>query len=185
MAGQEPILEGMAGRYASALFELARDSNALDQVGSDLKALSSFIAESDDLTRLVRSPVFGASEQQKAMSEILKRMNAHGLTQKFMGLVIQNRRLFAVTDMIKAYQVILADHRGEMTADVIAAQPLGDSQVASLKQTLKQTYAREVSLDVSVDDTLIGGLIVKVGSRMVDYSLKTKLDNLRIAMKEA
>ncbi len=185
MAGEEPIVAGMAGRYATALFDLARDSNALDPVAKDLAALRELIQGSDDLRRLVRSPVFSAEEQTGAMNAILDRLSVHELTRKFVGLVAKNRRLFALQDMTRAYATLLAKHRGEMTATVTSAHPLTDEQVSALKATLKQSFKLDVNLTTDVDPHLMGGLVVKVGSRMIDTSLKTKLDNLQLAMKEA
>ena len=185
MAGEEPIVAGMAGRYATALFELAQESNALDPVAKDLAAVRELIDGSADMQRLVRSPVFSADEQTAAIGAIMQKLGAHELTRKFVGLVARNRRLFALRDMTRAYQALLAKHRGEMTATVTSAHQLTDAQVTSLKATLKQSFKLDVNLTSEVDPDLLGGLVVKVGSRMIDTSLKTKLDNLQLAMKEA
>jgi F-type H+-transporting ATPase subunit delta len=185
VTGQEPIVAGMAGRYATALFELAQNEGAIQSVEQDLQNLESLVATSADLLRLIRSPVFSAAEQADAIGAVLEKMGVQPLTAKFVGLVAKNRRLFALRDMIKAYLILTADHRGEMTAEVTSSHALSDTQVTELRQTLHQKYARDVNLKATVDESLLGGLIVKVGSRMVDTSLKTKLNNLRIAMKEA
>ncbi len=185
VAGEEPIVAGMAGRYATALFDLAQEANALDAVAKDLNSLRGLIDGSDDMKRLVRSPVFTADEQTGAINAILDRLSVHALTRKFVGLVAKNRRLFALRDMARAYAALLAKHRGEMTATVTSAHPLSDAQVTSLKATLKQSFKLDVNLTTDVDPALLGGLVVKVGSRMIDTSLKTKLDNLQLAMKEA
>ncbi len=185
MAGEEPIVAGMAGRYATALFELAQEGNALDAVAKDLASIRELIDGSEDMKRLVRSPVFSADEQTNAINAILDKLSAHALTRKFVGLVAKNRRLFALRDMTRAFAAQLAKHRGEMTATVTSAHPLSDGQVNALKATLKQSFKLDVNLTSEVDADLLGGLVVKVGSRMIDTSLKTKLDNLQLAMKEA
>ena len=175
----------MAGRYATALFELAEAQGALDAVAADLRAIGKMLNESSDLTRLVRSPVFSAEEQGRAFAAVLDKAGAAPLVKNFVGLVIRNRRLFALADMIAGYTAILARHRGEMTADVTSAHPLNDAQVARLKASLKTATGKDVQIDTRVDASLLGGLVVKVGSRMIDSSLKTKLNSLQIAMKEA
>jgi F-type H+-transporting ATPase subunit delta len=176
----------MAGRYAGALFELARESKAIDAVKSDLDRFDGLLNESADLKRLVRSPVFGADEQLKALSVILERAGIGGLAANFLRVVTTNRRLFAVRDMIRAYRALVARHRGEVTAEVTVAEPLNDSNLGALKDALKNvTGGKEIDLDVQVDPAIIGGLIVKVGSRMVDTSLRTKLNAIKFAMKEA
>lgn len=184
MAGEEPIVSGMAGRYATALFELARDENAVDQVLGELDRFDALIAESADLLRLVRSPVFGAEEQQKALAAVLDRAGISGLAVKFLRLVTANRRLFAVRDMIRALRALVARHKGEVTAQVTVAETLADRHVAALKDALKSVTGKDVTLDVRVDAAIIGGLVVKIGSRMVDASLKTKLNSIKHAMKE-
>lgn len=184
MAGEEPIVSGMAGRYATALFELAREENAIDQVMAELDRFDALIAESSDLLRLVRSPVFGAEEQQKALAAVLDRAGISGIAVNFLRLVTANRRLFAVRDMIRALRVLVARHKGEVTAQVTVAEPLADRHVSALKDALKSVTGKDVTLDVRVDAAIIGGLVVKIGSRMVDASLKTKLNSIKHAMKE-
>jgi F-type H+-transporting ATPase subunit delta len=181
----EHHVSGMAGRYATALFELAESEGQLDAVASDLARIQSLLNGSDDLRRVVLSPVFGADEQGKAFAAILDRAGVKGLVANFTGLVIRNRRLFALPDMITGFNRLLAVKRGEMSADVTSAHPLSDAQLASLKQSLKTATGRDVQINAKVDAGLLGGLIVKVGSRMIDSSLKTKLSSLKIAMKEA
>jgi len=184
VAGEEPIVSGMAGRYATALFELAREENAIDQVMAELDRFDALIAESSDLLRLVRSPVFGAEEQQKALAAVLDRAGISGIAVNFLRLVTANRRLFAVRDMIRALRVLVARHKGEVTAQVTVAEPLADRHVSALKDALKSVTGKDVTLDVRVDAAIIGGLVVKIGSRMVDASLKTKLNSIKHAMKE-
>lgn len=175
----------MAGRYATALFELADSASSLDATAADLGRIASLINESDDLRRLVVSPVFGADDQARAFSAVLDRVGIKGLVANFVGLVIQNRRLFALPDMIRGFNALLAAKRGEVTADVTSAHPLNDAQIQSLKASLKTATGRDVTLNTKVDASLLGGLVVKVGSRMIDSSLKTKLTSLKLAMKEA
>jgi len=175
----------MASRYATALFELAEGAKSLDATASDLANVSALINESDDLRRLVLSPVFSADEQARAFAAVLERAGIKGLVANFIGLVIHNRRLFALPDMIRGFNAMLAAKRGEMTADVTSAHALNDSQIQSLKASLKSATGRDVQINANVDASLLGGLVVKVGSRMIDSSLKTKLNSLKLAMKEA
>ena len=186
MAGEEPLISGMAGRYAGALFELALDNKTVDAVRSDLDRFDGLIAESADLARLVRSPVFGADEQLRALSAILEKAGIGGIAANFLRVVTTNRRLFAVRDMIRAYRALVARHRGEVSAQITVAEPLNDNNVNALKDALKTvTGGKDIDLDVRVDPAIIGGLVVKVGSRMVDSSLRTKLNAIKFAMKEA
>jgi F-type H+-transporting ATPase subunit delta len=186
VAGEEPIISGMAGRYASALFELALDDKAVDPVKQDLERFDALIAESADLRRLVRSPVFGADEQLKALQTILDKAGIKGLTANFLRVITTNRRLFAVRDMIRGYRALVAEHKGEVVAQVTVAETLNDKNLDALKSALKSvTGGKDIDLEVKVEPAIIGGLIVKVGSRMVDSSLRTKLTALKFAMKEA
>ena len=186
MAGEDPLTSGMAGRYAHALFELALEEKATDAVKSDLDQFDKLIDESPDLLRLVRSPVFGAEEQLKALTAILDKAGIKGLAANFLRVITTNRRLFAVRDMIRAYRALVARHKGEVTAQVTVAEQLNDKNVDALKGALKSiTGGKDVDLDVKVDPAIIGGLVVKVGSRMVDSSLRTKLNAIKLAMKEA
>jgi F-type H+-transporting ATPase subunit delta len=184
VAGEEPIISGMAGRYATALFELALDNKAVDAVKADLDRFDALVAESDDLRRLVRSPVFAADAQGKALGAVLDRAGIGGLTAQFLKVVTANRRLFAVRDMIRAYRALVARHRGEVTAQVTVAEPLNEAHRAAITDALKSVTGKEVGLDVRVDPAIIGGLVVKLGSRMVDSSLRTKLNSIKHAMKE-
>ncbi|MFZ0195546.1 MAG: F0F1 ATP synthase subunit delta [Pseudolabrys sp.] len=186
MAGEDPIISGMAGRYATALFELARDNKAVDAVKKDLDQFEALANGSADLNRLVRSPVFGADEQLKALSAILAKAGITGLAANFLRVITTNRRLFAVRDMIRAYRALVARHKGEVTAQVTVAEKLNDKNLDALKSALKSvTGGKDIDLEVEVDPAIIGGLIVKVGSRMVDSSLRTKLNSIKFAMKEA
>ena len=175
----------MAGRYATALFELALAENALDAVRADLDRFDALLADSADLARLVRSPVFGAEEQTKALAAVLDRAGVGGLAAKFLKVVASNRRLFAVRDIIKAFRALVARHKGEVTAEVTLAEQPSEQHLAAVKDALKAVTKKDVQVDVKVDPTLIGGLVVKLGSRMVDTSLRTKLNAIKLAMKEA
>ena len=175
----------MAGRYATALFELALEANAIEAVKDELDRFDALIAESADLTRLVRSPVFSADEQLQALSAVLERAGIRGLAANFLKLVVRNRRLFAVRDMIKAFRNLVAKHKGEATAEIAVAETLKDQHVDALRAALKSVTGKDVDLDVKVDPAILGGLVVKLGSRMVDSSLRTKLNAIKHAMKEA
>ena len=185
MAGEDTIVSGVAGRYATALFDLARESNAIDAVKTDLDRFDALVADSADLTRLVRSPVFSAEEQLQALTAVLERAAIAGLAERFLKLVTANRRLFAARDMVKAYRALVADHKGEATAEVTVAEPLKDEHVAALRAALKAVSGKNIDLSVKIDPAILGGLVVKVGSRMIDTSLRTKLNAIRHAMKEA
>ena len=185
MAAETPVLSGMAGRYATALFDLALEVNAIEAVNADLDRFDALVAGSADLTRLVRSPVFSTEEQLQALSAVLDRAGIRGLAANFLKLAASNRRLFAVRDMIKAFRALVAQHKGEATAAVTVAEPLKDQHVDALRAALKAVTGKDVDLDVKVDPTILGGLVVKLGSRMVDSSLRTKLSAIKHAMKEA
>ncbi len=179
------IVEGVAGRYASALFDLANESSKVSDIESDLVNFQGLLDESPDLLRLVRSPVIGVDDQSRAIAAILDRAGIGGLTANFLKLVTANRRLFVIQDIIKVYRALAAKARGEVTAEVTSAFVLNDEQVAALKDTLKASVGKDVTLQTRVDPSLLGGLIVKVGSRMIDSSLKTKLQNLKVALNGA
>ena len=174
----------MAGRYANALFELARDNDAVDAVKADLDRFDGLIAQSPDLQRLVRSPVFSADEQARALTAVLAKAGIGGLAAQFLKVVASNRRLFAARDMVRAYRALVARHKGELTAQVTVAETLSEQHRAAIKDALKSVTGKDVDLDVKVDPAIIGGLVVKLGSRMVDSSLRTKLNSIKHAMKE-
>ncbi len=184
MAGEDPIIAGMAGRYALALFELALEAKKLKAVEGDLSNFKALLDGSSDLERLVRSPVFSAEEQVSAVAAIARGAKISGLTSNFLQLIARNRRLFAVTDMIRAFNALAARHRGEITAEVTSATKLSAEQTKSLKAALKSAVGLDIQITAQTDPALLGGLVVKVGSRMIDTSLKTKLNNLQFAMKE-
>lgn len=184
MAGEDPIISGMAGRYATALFDLALENNAVDSIAADLDRFEALIAQSPDLARLVRSPVFAADEQTRALSAVLDRAGLTGIAANFLKVVASNRRLFAVRDMIRGYRALVAQRRGKVTAQVTVAEALGETHLTSIKDALKSVTGKDVDIDVRIEPSIIGGLIVKLGSRMVDASLKAKLNSIRHAMKE-
>ncbi len=184
MAGSKSSSSTVAGRYATALFDLAVEENALDAIEKDLGRFTALVAESADLARLVKSPVFAADEQARAMGAVLDKAEIGGLVGNFIRVVAGNHRLFVIPEIIAEFRRRLADHRGEVAADVTSAEPLSDKHVADLKAALKASLGKDVALNATVDPALIGGLIVKVGSRMIDGSLRTKLNSLKLAMKE-
>jgi F-type H+-transporting ATPase subunit delta len=184
VAGEYPIDSGMAGRYATALFELALEGGTIDSVLADLQRFDGLLGESADLARLVRSPVFSADVQSKALAAVLDKAGIGGLAAQFLKVVTTNRRLFAVRNIIKAYSTLVARHKGEVTANVTVAEPLSDAHRSEIQEALNAVTGKDVRVDVKVDPSIIGGLVVKLGSRMVDSSLRTKLNALKHAMKE-
>lgn len=185
MAAEDTSVSGVSGRYATALFELARDQNVVDEVKSDLGKFEAMLNDSADLKRLVRSPVFAADAQSKALSAVLDKAGIAGIAANFLKVLTANRRLFAVADVIRAYRALVAKFKGETTADVTVAEALSDKNLDALKVALKSVTGKDVALNVKVDPSIIGGLVVKLGSRMVDGSLRTKLNSIKHAMKEA
>ncbi len=184
MATDDTNTASVAGRYASALFNLAREQRQLPQVEADLAEFQTLLDANPDLVRLVRSPVFSTKEQSQALSAILTKVGMTGLSSNFLNLLAKNRRLFAASDMIRAFRAIAARERGEVSAEVTSAHPLTAAQAMTLTETLKATAGgKSITLRTIVDPTLLGGLIVKIGSRMVDSSLRTKLSTLKVAMK--
>jgi F-type H+-transporting ATPase subunit delta len=179
----DQTVSGVPGRYASALFELAGETRQVEETGENLEQFQALLDGSEDLQRLVRSPVFSADDQIAALEAICKKAGIDGLALNFLKLVTSNRRLFTVSDMIKAYGQLQAAAKGEILAEVTSAEALSDRHVADLKSALKATMGRDVQLATKIDPSILGGLVVKVGSRMMDNSLKTKLQNLKIAMK--
>jgi len=179
-----PLLSGVALRYASALFELAREANAVDAVAGDLGRFEGMIRGSEDLQRLIRNPVFTAEEQSRAIDALLTKAGISGLTGNFIRLVASKRRLFALPDMIRAYQDLVSDAKGIVRAQVILAEAPSDTVLNEIKAALRDVAKADVAVDVKIDPSLIGGLIVKMGSRMVDASVRTKLNSIRLAMKE-
>lgn len=184
VADTSQVISGVAERYASSLFELAVETGSLDAVSADLNRFQAMIDSSDDLKRLVLSPVFSAEDQVKAVVALCEKAGLGGLVANFLKVVAGNRRLFAVSGMISAFRQIAARHRGEITADVKSAHALAPEQENELKAALKSVTGKDVTIAVTVDPSILGGLIVKVGSRQIDTSLRTKLSTLKLALKE-
>jgi F-type H+-transporting ATPase subunit delta len=185
VAEEDTVVSGVSGRYASALFSLAQDERQAESVADALGKFDALIAESPELERLVRSPIFSAADQLKALDAILAQAEISGVAANFIRLVATKRRLFFIREMIADYRKLYDTSRGVTRAEVTSAAALTDANVASLKDSLRAASGgREVDLDMKVDPSIIGGLIVKLGSRMVDGSLKTKLNAIRLAMKE-
>ena len=184
MADSSQSVSGVAERYASSLFALALEEGAIPGVATALDNFQGMIDDSTDLQRLIKSPVFSADEQLKAVDAILTKAGITGLAANFIKVTASNRRLFAVPGMIKAFREIHARHRGEISADVTTAHALTAAQETELKAALKGVTGKDVTINVAVDPTILGGLIVKLGSRQIDTSLRTKLSTLKLSLKE-
>jgi F-type H+-transporting ATPase subunit delta len=185
VAAQDPSVSGVSGRYATALFELAKDEKSVDAILADLNQFDALLSDSPDLKRLVRSPVFSAEVQMRALDAVMDKAGISGTSAKFLRVLTANRRLFAVSDVIRAFRALVANFKGEATAEVTVAEQLNDKNLDALKAALKTVTGKDVALNVKVDPSIIGGLVVKLGSRMVDSSLRTKLNSIKHAMKEA
>ncbi len=183
MATDSSGVAGLAGRYATALFELAVEAKAVEAVAGDLVALKALLADNADLQRLVRSPVLSRGEQTRAVLAILDRAGANDLTRRFVGLLAERRRLFILTAAIDAFESMLAEYRGEVRAEITSARALSGEQLGRVEALLRKVIGGRVVVDAGVDEDLVGGLVVRVGSRMVDVSLRTKLQRLQLAMK--
>jgi F-type H+-transporting ATPase subunit delta len=177
-------ISGVAERYASSLFELALEEGAVDTVSSDLDAFQKMLDESADLKRFIGSPVFSSDEQLKAIEAIAAKAGISGFFANFLKVVARNRRLFALSGMIKSFRQIAAEHRGEISAEVTSTHALTPAQEDELKAALHGVTGKNVAIAVTVDPSILGGLIVKVGSRQIDTSLRTKLSTLKLALKE-
>ena len=177
------ITASLAGRYASALYDLASEQNAVPAVESDLEKLNSAIRESDDLAALVNNPQITRQAAGKAMDGVAGLLGLSTLTKNFLGVLAGNRRLSALPGMVRAFAAIAAAHRGEVTAQVTSAHPLDDAQLAALAAKLKTREGRDVKLKTAVDPDILGGLVVRIGSQMIDSSIRTRLNSLAQAMK--
>lgn len=184
MAQSNTPISAVAERYAGSLFELAAQSNSVAAVESDLGRFEQLLLGSPDLKRLIKSPVFAADEQAKAIAAITDKAKIGGLAGNFLRVVARNRRLFAIPGMIQAFRRIAAEARGEVSADVTSAHALSAQQQTELKAALKGVAGKDVTLSVNVDPSILGGLVVRMGSRQIDTSLKTKLNSLKLALKE-
>ena len=184
MAGQlVGGLAGLADRYATALFDLAVERGAPDAIERDLAALHALLDESADLRRVARSLTLARAEQGKALDAVLARLETSRYVRNFVALLARNRRVFLLGAMIEAFRAKLAAHRGEVSAEVTSATPLKPTHLRAVKDALRAIVGRDVVLESHVDPALIGGLTVRVGSRMLDNSIRTKLQNLELAMK--
>lgn len=184
MANSESITSGVTERYASALFDLAVSDKKIPAVEKDLERFDALINGSEDLRRLVVSPVFSADDQFKAVDAILTKAKIGGLVGNFIRVVARNRRLFAMQGMLRAFRRLVAEHKGEVTADVTVAKALTATQNKNLKSALKGVVGKDVAINATVDPSILGGMIVKVGSRQIDTSIRTRLSSLRLALKE-
>lgn len=184
MAAQNSVVAHIAHPYATALYDLAQEQGQLGPVEADLIAINGLITQSPDFSRFLRSPVIPGDEKATAMDAILARANVGPIVANFVKVVARNGRLFALPEVIASFRRLAAEARGEVSAEVTSAAPLNRLQVADLAETLKARIGKTVTLQEHVDPSLIGGLIVKVGSQMIDSSLKTKLTAMKIAMKE-
>lgn len=184
MAKSGSTISGVAERYAGSLFELAAEAKVIAAVEKDLASFETMLAGSADLKRLVVSPVFSSDDQYNAISALVKKSGMSALTANFLRVVAQNRRLFAVPAMIRAFREIAAEHRGEVAAEVTSAHSLTAAQQAELKTALKAVAGKDVTMALTVDPALLGGMVVKIGSRQIDTSLRTKLNSLKLALKE-
>ncbi|WP_106639706.1 F0F1 ATP synthase subunit delta [Allosphingosinicella vermicomposti] len=177
------IQASLAGRYATALFDLARDEKKIEAVQASLSALKAALAESAEFKELTVSPLIGRDAAVKAVAAVAQSMKLDPLTGNLLGVLAQNRRLGQLGPVIRAFNQLAAAHRGETTAEVTSAHPLDDDQVAELKKNLRARMGRDIAVDLNVDPSILGGLVVKIGSQMIDGSIKTKLNTLAHAMK--
>lgn len=184
MSEPASISAGIAGRYAAAVFELAQDAKALKALEADVAALTTAHEDSADLRSLVASPVLSRSEQGRAIGAIAAKMTLSPVVASTLGLMAANRRLFVLPQLLSRLATMIAEDKGEVTAEVTAAEPLTKAQAETLSKTLSKTFAKTIKLNLAVDETLIGGLVVKVGSKMIDTSIRAKLASLQNAMKE-
>jgi F-type H+-transporting ATPase subunit delta len=177
------IQASLSGRYATALFDLAREQNALREVEASLAGVSQALRESDDLRALTNSPLIGRADATRAIAAVAQTMGLDAITAKFLGVLAENRRLRDLPAIIRTFRTLAARHRGETTAEVVSAHPLAPDQVDALKQQLRARVGRDVNVEMSVDPSLLGGLVVRIGSQMIDSSIKTRLNSLAHAMK--
>ena len=177
------IRASLAGRYASALFDLARDERQIDNVGQSLDKLKAGLGESQDLQALVSSPLVSRDAAGKAFDAVAPSMGLDPLTTRFLAVLAKTGRLRQLSDVIRLFGSLAAEHRGETTAEVTSARPLDDNQIAALKTQLGARVGRDIRIDARVDPTILGGIVVRLGSQMIDASIRTKLNTLATAMK--
>ncbi len=184
MSEPASISAGIAGRYATAVFELAKEAKQLASLEKDADALSAALETSQDFRTLISSPIYSRDEQSKAVGALAQKMGLTDTTAKTLSLMAANRRLFVLPQLLAALRDMIAEEKGEVTADVTAAVALTKAQSDKLAASLKKTVGKTVKLNTTVDESLIGGLIVKVGSKMIDTSIRSKLASLQNVMKE-
>jgi F-type H+-transporting ATPase subunit delta len=177
------IQASLGGRYATALFDLARESKAIDVVEASLSTVRQALTESADFKALTTSPLLGRIDAAKGVAAVAKELQLDGTTTAFLGVLAHNRRLNQLPAIIRAFRGLASRHRGETTAEVTSAHPLSDAQVVELKQQLRQRVGRDVAVELAVDKNLLGGLVVRIGSQMIDSSIRTRLNTLAHAMK--
>ena len=177
------ISASLAGRYATALFALAQDKKSLDKVAGDLDSLGRAVAESGDLKAFLNSPVISRNDAKGAVAALAKKMKLNALTANTLGVLADNRRLAELPAVIRAFGSLLSAHRGEVRAEVASAFPLTDAQVDAVTANLKKRVGSDVTVSTKVDPSLLGGLVVRIGSQMIDSSIKTRLNSLATAMK--
>ncbi|MBF6601431.1 MAG: F0F1 ATP synthase subunit delta [Sphingorhabdus sp.] len=183
MENSSGIRASLAGRYATALFALATENKAIDKVEASLASLGKAVNESDELKALISSPVLSRAAAGTAIAALAKKMKLDGLTTNTLGVLAANRRLDQIPALIRAFSTLAANHRGEVTAEVTSAHPLDAAQIDALKAQLKKRVGNDVSVSTLVDPSILGGLVVKIGSQMIDNSIKTRLNTLSQAMK--
>jgi F-type H+-transporting ATPase subunit delta len=177
------IKASLAGRYASALFDLARDERQIDAVGRSLDSLLQALADSREFARLLDSPLVDRAESGRVFEALAAKLGLDRITANFLGVLARNGRKRELVSVIRAFKRLAADHRGETTAEVVTARPLNDDQIAQLKQQLRARAGRDVAIDMAVDPSILGGIVVKLGSQRIDASIRTKLNRLAAAMK--
>lgn len=178
------ISSGIASRYAKAVFDLAKEENSVSKIESDIDAVDTALTESDDLRDLISSPVYSRDDQGKAIAALAKKMGLSPIITNTLNLMSQKRRLFVLPQLIQALRAAIAEDKGEVTAEVVSAKALTKTQSEKLAKTLQERIGKDIKINASVDEALIGGLIVKVGSKMIDTSIASKLNSLQNAMKE-
>jgi F-type H+-transporting ATPase subunit delta len=181
--GQANVQASLSGRYATALFELARDGKAMDAVEKSLASLSAALSESSDFQALISNPLISRTEAMQSIAALAKAMKLDALTTRTLGVLAQNRRLGSMVAVIAAFRALAAAHRGETTADVVSAHALSPAQITALKAKLKAKIGRDVAVNLKVDPEILGGLTIKIGSQMIDSSIRTRLNTLAVAMK--
>lgn len=184
MSEPASISSGIAARYATAVFELAKEDNSVDRIETDLDALEAALTDSADFRDLIHSPVYTRDEQAAALATLGKKMDLSPVMANVLGLMAQKRRLFVLPQLVTTLRAVIAEDKGEVTADVVSAKALTKAQSEKLSKTLSERVGKDVKINASVDESLIGGLIVKVGSKMIDTSVASKLNSLQNAMKE-